>query len=339
MHLTFSFAKKQVKLENNHIKITMMQTETNTTETVKRAIAKIIGDARAALFLNGKKSIPKDNLISMGYEIVNDGYWKTFAIKDGIKVIFNFYNSNYTYDVDLGFYFDNDKYCHFTNIDTRIDEILAAGFKPTYVRPPKMQKFIDDIKSKIDETQKLVKSRCLGEIGGFMRSKGYFVTYDGSSSCTFSKDGIRYNASENKGWNLSKSISLYLADDILTAEFKYHETAYLNGLAYLELFVGDRIYLGRELTEMDRLHTYTRFKVRTYSDRYLDTVELYDDFEKAKQHAYDLAVEKAKSVNACYREWANTKPKDRGKEFDMLACFVWYECNNSKHLVFVQGEN
>ena len=317
----------------------MKETEAITKETVKLSIAKIIGDARAALILNGRKSIPTDNLISKGYEIVYDGYWRTYAIKDGIKVIFNFYNSNYTYDVDFGFYFDGSKYCNFADIDTRFEEILASGFKPTYVRSPQMQNFIDDIRAKVNETQKLVRSRSLGEIGGFMRSRGYFVTYDGFSWCTFSKDGIQYNASDNKGWKLTGVISLYLADDILSTEFRYEDKAYINGLAYLELFVGDTIHLGKELTEMDRLHKYTKFRVRTYSNKYLDTVEWFNDFEEAKQHAYDLAVEKAKSVDPRYREWAITKPKDRGKEFDMLACFVWYECNNSKHLVFVQGEN
>ena len=306
----------------------------------KRAIAKIIGDVRMAIDLAGNKSVPTEKLTEMGYAVVKDGYWRTYAIKDGIKVIINFYNSNYTYKVDYGFYFGKDSYCHFSDIDKRINDVIASGFSFTYERGADLQKFIDNLKFKIQETKKHVESRGVGCIGGYMRSRGYFVSYNGDSLCAFSKDGIQYNASDGKHWQLKNRISLYVKDDVLSDEFSYEDKkGSINGIDYIELYIGDNISLGRELTEKDKLNTYTKFRVRTYSDRYLDTVKWFDDFEKAKKFAYDLAVQKAKSVSPQYKDWANTNPKDRGEEFDMLACFVWYECSpNSKHLVFVQGE-
>ena len=322
----------------------MKETDAKAREALKISIAKTIGDVRRTLYITGMKTIPKAELTAHGYivsyETGRNGYGRNIAMKDGIKVPICFYGGSCTYDADYGFYFGEEQYCSFTDIDSRFDELTAAGIVATYQRPQQMQDFIDSIREKIEETAGMVRGRGLGEIGGFMRSKGYFVSYDGSGWCTFSKDGIRYDASSDiNGWRLKDRIRLYIIDDILTTDFAYNTDARLDGLSYLELFIGGETVLGREMTEMDRLHKYTKFRVRTYSNRYLDTVEWFNDFEEAKQHAYDLAVEKAKSVNPRYREWAITKPKDRGKEFDMLACFVWYECNNSKHLVFVQGEN
>lgn len=308
-------------------------------EQAKIAIAKLIGDVRLQLLKNEKKVIPVEQLQKMGYCLENGMFQNKYAIKDGIKVCIEYHNSNGTYDAAYGFYYGLDhRYCHFASIDEKIDDILACGFSSVYIRSQEMQSFIDTLKSKIDETRSLIANRGIGPIGGTLQSKGYLVTYNGSSWCTFSKDGIQYNASCTRRWELTDRITLYVDDDVLSADFSVEESSKINGLKYLELFVGDQMTLGRELTEMDKLPRYKKFRVRTSDGEYLDTVKWFEDFEEAKKYAYDLAVEKAKNVKPYCREWANTDPKDRGKQYDLLACYVWYECNHRHYLVFVQGE-
>ena len=314
----------------------------NTKESAKLSITKMIGEVRMALLSTGNKSIPEKELTEMGYEIVRDGYWKTYAFKNSIGVSIDFYNSNYTYNVNHYIIYGSEKLtncCHFTRLDEKINDILACGFVPDYTRSSQMQTFADNIKSKIDETSKLVSTRGLGEIGAFLRSRGYLISYDGSSWCTFSKDGILYNASCDKKWTLTDRFKLFVSDDILSAEFSIWDKDRIDGLKYLELYVGTTVSLGKELTEMDKLHTYSRFRVRTYNGDELATAEWFDNFEEAKKFAYELACEKARNVKPYNKEWAVTNPKDRGKEFDMLACFIWYEYRSRKCLVFVQGEN
>ena len=315
---------------------------TNIKESAKLSLAKMIGEVRMALLAAGNKSLPVKELAEIGYKVVRDGYWRTYAYKNGIGVGIDFYSSNYTYNVNHGvFYGDEDvkKYCHFARIDEQIDDILACGFVPDYTRSLQMQAFADGIKSRIDETDRFVTTRGLGEIGAFLRSRGYSVSYDGFSWCTFSKDGILYNASYDKGWKLTDRFKLYVGDDILSAEFSIRDKDRTDGLRYIELYVGTTSSLGRELTEMDKLHTYSRFRVRTYNGDELATAKWFDDFEEAKKFAYELACEKARNVRPYNRQWTVTDPKDRGAEFDLLACFIWYEYRNSRCLVFVQGEN
>lgn len=314
---------------------------TNIKESAKLSLAKMIGEVRMALLAAGNKSLPVKELAEIGYKVVRDGYWSIYAYKNGIGVGIDFYSSNYTYNVNHGvFYGDADvkKYCHFARIDEQIDDILACGFVPDYTRSLQMQMFADGIKSRIDETDRFVTTRGLGEIGAFLRSRGYSVSYDGFSWCTFSKDGILYNASYDKGWKLTDRFKLYVGDDILSAEFSIRDKDRTDGLRYIELYVGTTSSLGRELTEMDKLHTYSRFRVRTYNGDELATAKWFDDFEEAKKFAYELACEKARNVRPYNKQWTVTDPKDRGTEFDLLACFIWYEYRNSRCLVFVQGE-
>lgn len=295
-----------------------------------------------ALLAAGNKSLPVKELAEIGYKVVRDGYWSIYAYKNGIGVGIDFYSSNYTYNVNHGIFYGNEdvkKYCHFARIDEQIDDILACGFVPDYTRSLQMQMFADGIKSRIEETDRFVTTRGLGEIGAFLRSRGYSVSYDGFSWCTFSKDGILYNASYDKGWKLTDRFKLYVGDDILSAEFSIRDKDRTDGLRYIELYVGTTSSLGRELTEMDKLHTYSRFRVRTYNGDELATAKWFDDFEEAKKFAYELACEKARNVRPYNKQWTVTDPKDRGTEFDLLACFIWYEYRNNRCLVFVQGEN
>lgn len=315
---------------------------TNIKESAKLSLAKMIGEVRMALLAAGNKSLPVKELAEIGYKVVRDGYWRTYAYKNGIGVGIDFYSSSYTYNVNHGVFYGNEdvkKYRHFARIDEQIDDILACGFVPDYTRSLQMQMFADGIKSRIEETDRFVTTRGLGEIGAFLRSRGYSVSYDGFSWCTFSKDGILYNASYDKGWKLTDRFKLYVGDDILSAEFSIRDKDRTDGLRYIELYVGTTSSLGRELTEMDKLHTYSRFRVRTYNGDELATAKWFDDFEEAKKFAYELACEKARNVRPYNRQWTVTDPKDRGAEFDLLACFIWYEYRNSRCLVFVQGEN
>lgn len=314
---------------------------TNIKESAKLSLAKMIGEVRMALLAAGNKSLPVKELAEIGYKVVRDGYWRAYAYKNGIGVGIDFYSSNYTYNVNHGIFYGNEdvkKYCHFARIDEQIDDILACGFVPDYTRSLQMQMFADGIKSKIEETDRFVTTRGLGEIGAFLRSRGYSVSYDGFSWCTFNKDGILYNASYDKGWKLTDRFKLYVGDDIMSAEFSIRDKDKTDGLRYIELYVGTTSSLGRELTEMDKLHTYSKFRVRTYNGDELATAKWFDDFEEAKKFAYELACEKARNVRPYNRQWTVTDPKDRGTEFDLLACFIWYEYRNSKCLVFVQGE-
>lgn len=315
---------------------------TNIKESAKLSLAKMIGEVRMALLAAGNKSLPVKELAEIGYKVVRDGYWSIYAYKNGIGVGIDFYSSNYTYNVNHGIFYGNEdvkKYCHFARIDEQIDDILACGFVPDYTRSLQMQMFADGIKSRIEETDRFVTTRGLGEIGAFLRSRGYSVSYDGFSWCTFSKDGILYNASYDKGWKLTDRFKLYVGDDILSAEFSIRDKDRTDGLRYIELYVGTTSSLGRELTEMDKLHTYSRFRVRTYNGDELATAKWFDDFEEAKKFAYELACEKARNVRPYNKQWTVTDPKDRGTEFDLLACFIWYEYRNNRCLVFVQGEN
>ena len=65
------------------------------------------------------------------------------------------YNSNYEWYVSWGFYFGVDSYCHLTDIEKRIDEVIARGFKTDYVRPVETEVLIENIKKEIEETRKL----------------------------------------------------------------------------------------------------------------------------------------------------------------------------------------
>ena len=232
-----------------------------------------------------------------------------------------------------------DSYCHIANIEQKIDEIIARGFKTDYVRPIETELAVEKIKKEIEETRKLVDGRGLGEMGGFLRSRGYFVSYDGFSVCNFSKGSVVYSAHCEGKWKLSDKYSLYLADGILSADFALSNDNRVT-LNLAEVILGGKTDFGRRQTEKDLLPTYKKFRVRTYENKYLDTAKWFDNFEDAKKFAYDLAVEKAKSVEGSNRCYAITNPRDEGEDYDMLACYCWYSYNGARnHLVFVQGEN
>lgn len=308
--------------------------DAETRTNAMREIALMLGEINNAIILNGNRNCPYEVIESMGYKRNGNVFEKK-----GIRFCVNMYNSNYEWYVSWGFYFGVDSYCHITNIEQKIDEVIARGFKTDYVRPVKAELVIEKIKKEIEETRKLVNGRGLGEIGGFLRNRGYFVSYDGFSVCNFSKGSIIYSAHCDGKWSLTDNYSLYLADGVLSAEFTLYNNNRTN-FNLAEVVLGGKTDFGRRLTEKDLLPTYKKFRVRTYESKYLDTAKWFDNFEDAKKYAYDLAVEKAKSVEGSNRCYAITNPRDEGEDYDMLACYCWYSYHGARHhLVFVQGEN
>ena len=159
------------------------------------------------------------------------------------------------------------------------------------------------------------------------------------SVCNFSKGSVVYSAHCDGKWSLTDNYSLYLADGVRSAEFTLYNNNRTN-FNLAEVVLGGKTDFGRRLTEKDLLPTYKKFRVRTYENKYLDTAKWFDNFEDAKKYAYDLAVEKAKSVSGSNRNYAITNPRDEGEDYDMLACYCWYSYRGARHhLVFVQGEN
>lgn len=308
--------------------------DAETRTNAMREIALMLGEINNAIILNGNRNCPYEVIESMGYKRNGNVFEKK-----GIRFCVNMYNSNYEWYVSWGFYFGVDSYCHITNIEQKIDEVIARGFKTDYVRPIGTELVIEKIKKEIEETRKLVNGRGLGEIGGFLRNRGYFVSYDGFSVCNFSKGSIIYSAHCDGKWSLTDNYSLYLADGVLSAEFTLYNNNRTN-FNLAEVVLGGKTDFGRRLTEKDLLPTYKKFRVRTYESKYLDTAKWFDNFEDAKKYAYDLAVEKAKSVEGSNRCYAITNPRDEGEDYDMLACYCWYSYHGARHhLVFVQGEN
>ena len=308
--------------------------DAETRTNAMREIALMLGEINNAIILNGKRNCPYEVIESMGYKRNGNVFEKK-----GIRFCVNMYNSNYEWYVSWGFYFGVDSYCHITNIEQKIDEVIARGFKTDYVRPVGTELIIEKIKKEIEETRKLVNGRGLGEMGGFLRNRGYFVSYDGFSVCNFSKGSIIYSAHCDGKWSLTDNYSLYLADGVRSAEFTLYNNNRTN-FNLAEVVLGGKTDFGRRLTEKDLLPTYKKFRVRTYENKYLETAKWFDNFEDAKNFAYDLAVEKAKSVEGSNRCYAITNPRDEGEDYDMLACYCWYSYHGARnHLVFVQGEN
>ena len=313
---------------------TFKTADAETRTNAMREIALMLGEINNAIILNGKRNCPYEVIESMGYKRNGNVFEKK-----GIRFSIGQYMSNYEWYVSWGFYFGVDSWCHFTDIEKKIDEVIARGFKTDYVRSVETELVIENIKKEIEETRKLVNGRGLGEIGGFLRSRGYFVSYDGFSVCNFSKGSIVYSAHCDGRWELTDNFSLYLADGVRSAEFTLYKTNRTN-FNLAEVVLGGKTSFGRRQTEKDLLPTYKRFRVRTFENRTLDTAKWFDNFEDAKKFAYDLAVEKAKSVARDLQRYARTNPRDEGEDYDMLACYCWYSYDGARnHLVFVQGEN
>ena len=274
-----------------------------------------------------------------GFKIIDNGYMKVGVSKGGIIIELSSYISYGTCGFRNAQPFD-DWYYNLSSIENTIGHLLNYGFTcQEYTQSIKVATLIEEIKQEINETQKLVNGRGLGEIGDMLRYKGYFVSYNGFSVCNFSKGHIIYVASCHNGkWKLGDKFSLYLENGKISRTFYINNPTKTLNIEYLERIVGSNPKLGYRVTEMDKLHTYKRFRVRTYGAKYLETIAWFDDFESAKKFAYENAKERAKNTPKDLKRWAYLEPKDMSETFDYLACYKYYEYSNSAFFVFVQGE-
>lgn len=289
-----------------------------------------------------------------GYEYIRPGGGYEYALKDGIKWRLYKYSSCYEYHVE-GF-LCNDNTVSVSNIwdiiKGKVDPAVLTGITvpdgfPTG-RTPANAAMKEKIEAVIGKARQDVAS-CTGwgEIGGRLRAWGYRVFYDGGSVCQFYKDGIAFSAHTNdypkSGWHLVDRYQAYFPDDNLSTEFSIDgEHSY--PLGHFECIFGDRLTsLGRFKTELERVREgslkYDHYLVRHYSNKYLKTLKSFDSFEEAKKFAYETAREYAKATSPDLRRYARMNPVDSGDENDYLAMYVYYQYENSKHLLFVQGEN
>lgn len=305
------------------------------TEDAIRKIMKMRGEISVSLLLNNGR-INDDEIAAMGYAISKMDYFGTAIKKRGITFPV-YYLSDSRYHLSNGFYFGTaNKFCSFNHIPDFIAEIVAQGFNPDYSRDKELQNIADFIVGKINETKNIVSNNRCYLLGSPLRHQGYFVSYDGYSVCSFTKDGINYSAEAtgNGIWRLRDTFSAYISDGITSDGFSMSVIS-----DYPESVLGNITKLGRRLTEMDLLSEYTKFRVRTFSDKTLTTIKWFDDFESAKKYAYNYAVNMAEKVDPRRREWAHNPPLDWSKRDDYLACYVWYLYKgNYPCLVFVQGE-
>lgn len=305
-----------------------------------REIWRMNGEISVSLILNG--CADDKELSELGYTISSGCYGEKKLEKKGL-IFPIWYLSDSRWHLSNGFYFGKNKerkFCAYCDIPKKIGEIVAQGFVPEYKRSEETQKLSDFILSKIKETDAIVSDARSSLLGGALRYRGYFVSYDGYSVCSFTKDGIMYHADAvgSGRWRLTNGFNVYVANGKPSDGFSIGKGKL--GTDYIEGVVGNLTELGRRLTEKDLLPTYKRFRVRTYGEKELKTIKWFDDFESAKKYAYDYAVEQAKKVEPRYRRWAHNPPLDWSERNDYLALYVWYKHDNgSPYAVFVQGEH
>lgn len=292
---------------------------------------------------------PENFLEKAGYKVTSTGFGGWYAEKNGLQFCIGRYSSCYTLHCDRGFYvggsgLEHGPYFRIFEVDKRIEDILAAGYvlpEDHYVRSVEVEVAIANIKAEIEKAKALIPGG-YGERGDKLYRNGYHVGYDGGSVCDFSKGAIHFHAHNDYpgGWKLEDRYQVYLADDIPSIDFSVYTDRYLQLDRDYEAILGDRTTFGRQLTEKDKIGSYTKFRVRSYVPRELETLEWFDNFEDAKKFAYETAKRYAEGVKDDRRRYAHTNPMDVSDRFDYLAAYVWYVYDRgSEHMVFVQGEN
>lgn len=264
-----------------------------------------------------------------------------------------FYTSNHSWNLSYGFRAGGpDAYFHrLDKIDEERDAIASLGIVVPEGFPAERSDAANEmialIKSRIREAERSVRgySYCWhGSLGSWLRAKGYRVTSDGGSVCKFVKDGISYSAHAGDGWRLEDFFQVYFPDNILSWKFSLGNNRYYPTLekGFEALFGEHLTSLGRYRTELEMLKAgdldYRRFLVRKYANRYLTTLGSFDTFEEARTFARDEAKRLAAATEPCFMRYAHKNPVDCGDDYDYLAMFVYYECDeSSKHFLFVQG--
>lgn len=271
------------------------------------------------------------------------------ADKGGLRFRCGRYPSEVCLHRDYGFYVPDGnpvggKYFRIDEVDKRIDEILAAGYRPPrrhYRRPASVEAAIEDIRGRFKEARELVDGRGPGSLGDMLYRNGYFVSYDGFSVCNFSKGFLHFSARCDGRWKLEdRYVAFVDGDDSLSEEFCLEGHGELNLEDDFEAIFTDEFRFGRRVTEKERIGQYSRFRVRSYVPKELSTLKWFDSFEEAKAFALETAKRYAESVKDDRRRYAFTNPLDVSDRYDYLCAYVWYRYNRgSEHMVFVQGED
>lgn len=319
--------------------------------TIARHIKKEWGDF-ANLVEKNKKEIVSPNkfLAEAGYDSWSTPFFSWYGLKNGLTFSCGRYSSTYELHTEYGFWVgrdrqDSGKYFRIFEVDEKINEILASGYKMPqkhYTRGKDVEKIIALIKHEI-AAAKTALGGGYGERGDRLYRCGYNVGYDGGSVCDFSKGFMHFRAHNDYpgGWRLEDNFAAYIGDDVLSREFSLEGTS---GKLVLdrdfEVIFGDIPSFGKALTEKDKIGKYTKFRVRTYIPRELDTIGWFNTFEEAKEFAYNKAKDFAESVKDDRRRYAYLNPIDVSDRYDYLAAYIWYTAGRgSEHMVFVQGEN
>jgi len=266
--------------------------------------------------------------------------------KDGLWFSLE-WHSGWGFYPDHGFkYANGTKYCHIRDLKDKIHDIIASGWSPE--GGPQGRKIEDKITingltASIQQVIDSVEGRG-GSLGSALSGPNCHVHYNGHSICNFSKGPILYRAThESNGWKITDNFRAYDAEGNQSREFSIGKDGYsLNLLDYYEAIFGDGIQLGRFFTEREQFQAgrlrYGRYLVRVYRNKELTTIASYEDFDQANAAAIEEAKRLAEALPERLKQYGYPKPKDIADEGDMLAAWMYYQCRNIKHLVFVQGE-
>lgn len=267
--------------------------------------------------------------------------------KDGLQFSLHYRGGEFL--ADWSFYYGSLQYVHIKDLHQKLPEILASGWMPRSLRSrtTQDQNTVDAIKAHIGVTRRLVDGRSCGTLGALLKANGYHVHYDGRSVCSFSKGPVLYHASTTGPayrWVLDDNYQCFDADGNLSNAFSLQKDGphLCLGDAYEAVF-GDGITLGRFFTERELFEAgrlaYRRYLVRVYQNKELTTISGYDTFHEANAAALSEARRLATRLPDRLKSHAHIEPKDIADEGDMLAAWMYYQYDNIRHLVFVQGED
>lgn len=319
-------------------------------ERTIRYIMTVFGDINYIVSHSGYEVA--EALRKEGYEVEKAPFYM-YVLKDGLRFRLCYYSSNCSWNLEYGFYVGwiDTPWFHMRDIHKRGAEIPIDLVNVPEEFPAERTKetigMIQRIKDSILETKRIVAAKGgWGELGGWLRSRGYRVTYDGGSVCNFLKDGVVYCAhtADRPGWYLEDYFNAYFPDNTLSDQFSLEtDKHHLRLEESFEALFGDRLTsLGRYMTELEQVRAgmikYDSYRVRKYSSKYLTTLKTFDTFEEAKKFAYEEAKRLAASTPPDLRRYARMNPTDCGDTYDYLAMYVYYQYDRSMHFLFVQGD-
>lgn len=276
-------------------------------------------------------SYKNSDYTSRGFRVESSEYRKCKVSKYGLT--FSIYGYDNSFSLGQTIEYDGKSY----NVPQRLGELAEATGSnlPHYERSEELKNVISFINEEISELEPLVKRQswiyCIGDT---LRNRGCFVEYNGSSVCNFERNGIIYTATNyDRQWKLNDYIQVYHPNGTYTNRFNRKR---IDEIAELHLIGIDNI--GKRPTEKSNINKYKQFRVRTFDNKYLDTLKYFDNFDDANAYAKEVAKQKAENVARDLQMYAYKEPKDVSDEMDLLAGYMWYNYQNSKKIVYVMGE-